>query len=277
MKRTYSQRNTNMDEQNTCEFHPVEILFKEQHFDPKGIQHIKCFLRMKKWLILFLFLVSATGFAQENVIKLGIFGVGYGDFSLSYERVITPKSAINVTLGYINPNASLIEFNPTLSSNGGVGLKELYSGFHTSVDYKFYVGKKDAPHGFYVAPYLRYFGYKFLMIDEIDHDYFDVNSRISSIGLGFEMGYHWIVFDKISIDWYFLGVGAEFIMPKLIYTTDKTNFNYSSIGDNIREVFDGWDYFQKRLKMSPGSENMTAKLPTFFPGIKTGLTLGYAF
>jgi hypothetical protein len=232
---------------------------------------------MKRYLIIVFIFITTMAFSQKNVVKLGIFGVGYGDFSLSYERVIAPKSALNLTFGYLNPNTSLINFNPNFESDGGVGLKELYDGFHTSVDYKFYVGKKEAPQGFYIAPYLRYFGYKFLMIDEIDQVYFNVNSRISSVGLGFQMGYHWIVYDKISIDWYFLGIGVEYMMPKLVYTTDEENFNYGSIVDNVKSVFDGWNYFQKRLKTTVNKDNMTAKLPTFFPGIKTGLSIGFAF
>jgi hypothetical protein len=234
---------------------------------------------MKRLLIIVFMFITSAGFTQENVIKLGILGIGYGDFSLSYERVIAPKSSLNVTFGYLNPNASLINFNRNFESNGGVGLKELYDGFHTSVDYKFYVGKNEAPKGFYIAPYLRYAGYKFLMIDEIDHDYFDVNTHISTIGIGFQMGYHWIVYEKISIDLYFLGLGVEYIMPKLVYTANTPGFSgdYSSIVDDVKGVFDGWGYFQKRLKTTVNNDNMTAKLPTFFPGIKMGLSVGYAF
>ena len=232
---------------------------------------------MKKIILFFLILVSLSAYSQDNVIKIGISGVGYGDFALNYERVITPHSAMNLTVGYLNPNASLIDFDNLFSSSGGVELNKLKSGFHASVDYKFYVGKKLAPRGFYVAPYLRYFHYSMLLNDEIGGDLFDVNTTISSVGLGFQIGYHWVVYDRISIDWYFFGVGAEYLIPKLVYTTDKNNFDYSTIVDDVREVFTGWDYFEKRLKTNPSADNMTAKLPTFFPGIKTGLTIGFAF
>jgi hypothetical protein len=232
---------------------------------------------MKKLLIIVLLFISSLSFAQKNVVKMGVFGVTYGDFALSYERLVTLKSSLNFTLGYLSPKNSIVGSNYTTSTSGGVGLRELYDGFHTSLDYRFYVGKKEAPKGFYLAPYLRYAGFKFLMNDEIDNVYFDVNSRISTVGLGFQMGYHWIVYDKISIDWYFLGIGVEYVMPKLVYTTDNAYFDYSTIVDNVKSVFDGWDYFQKRLKTNPSKDNMTAKLPTFFPGIKTGLSIGYAF
>jgi hypothetical protein len=50
MKRTCLQKNTNTDEQNTCEFHPAENLLEEHHFNPKDIQQVKSFVWMKSLL-----------------------------------------------------------------------------------------------------------------------------------------------------------------------------------------------------------------------------------
>jgi len=49
MKRTCLQRNTNTDEQNTCEFHLVEIPLEGQLFDPKEIQQVKSYVQMKNY------------------------------------------------------------------------------------------------------------------------------------------------------------------------------------------------------------------------------------
>jgi len=47
MKRTCLQGDTNTDEQNTCEFHPAEILFRNDLFDTKEIQQVEDFVQMK--------------------------------------------------------------------------------------------------------------------------------------------------------------------------------------------------------------------------------------
>jgi hypothetical protein len=47
MKRTCLPQNTNTDEKKTCEFHPTEIKFNEQFFDPKDNQLVKSSIRMK--------------------------------------------------------------------------------------------------------------------------------------------------------------------------------------------------------------------------------------
>jgi len=233
---------------------------------------------MKRYLILFLLLFTFSGFAQENVVKVGVMGLSYGDFSLSYERAVTPRSAINFTVGYLNPNVSLLNSFEEKGQSSGMVLRKLGSGMHTSFDYKFYVGDNEGIKGFYIAPYLRFLYYNSTFSDEIDKTYFDVDLRFSSIGLGFQMGYQWIVFDKVTIDWYFLGLNGAYMFPKLVYSTaNKSNFDYSSIKDNVSEVLDGFGYLQKSLVQESSSKNLTNWLPAFVPGIRSGISIGYAF
>lgn len=66
MKQTYLQTNTNTNEQSRylsgiCEFHPVEILLKEQNFDPKGKPHYKRFgwMKAKYITIIVVFFIAA--------------------------------------------------------------------------------------------------------------------------------------------------------------------------------------------------------------------------
>lgn len=233
---------------------------------------------MKRIIILALFFISLPGFAQKNAIKLGISGVNYGDFFLNYERVINPKSSINVNVGYWDFKASLVDFSGIMNTTeDGLSLQQYNSGFHSSVDYRFYVGKHDALKGFYLGPYVRYWDHSLILLDDIEGEDFDVDTKIWSIGFGFQMGYHWVINDYISIDWYFIGLGIESISAKFVYVTETRNFDYNTIVDDFIDVFDGFDYFQKKINTATSPENMTAKLPFIAPGIKTGLTIGVAF
>jgi hypothetical protein len=232
---------------------------------------------IKKILVFTLVILSLGGFSQENIIKLGMSGVGYGNFALKYERAVTAKNSLSLTVGYLNQDMGLFTNDYSTVTDGGIIIDSLGRGFHTSLDYRFYLGKEERTKGFYLAPYLRYWNYSFHMLDEIRLDYFDVDAKISSIGIGFQMGFHWIVYDKISIDWSFFGLGVAYMNPRMVYSIDKENFNYSTIEQDIRDVFDGWDYFEKRLVTTPGENNLVAKLSTLFPGIRMGISIGYAF
>jgi hypothetical protein len=52
------QRKLNTDEQNTCEFHPDDMSFNDRLFDPKEIQHVKCFVQMKRITYSFIYFVA---------------------------------------------------------------------------------------------------------------------------------------------------------------------------------------------------------------------------
>lgn len=48
MKRTCLQKNTNTEEQNTCEFHPDDYSFNERPLFPVDFKHVKSFAQMKR-------------------------------------------------------------------------------------------------------------------------------------------------------------------------------------------------------------------------------------
>jgi hypothetical protein len=233
---------------------------------------------MKKIFFVIAFLLTVSVFAQENNIKLGIGGIAMGDYSLSYERLITPKSTINANFGYLNLEWGALPVVSLSDISSDVKLNQIKSGLHSSIDYRFYAGKKDNLRGIYFAPYVRYWDYKFVMDDEIDGTIFDINTKVWSIGLGFQMGYQWLVSDKISIDWYFLGFGAEWLNTSAAYVTQNGSaFNYSTIEDDVLGVFDGFTFVEKRLTTEPVDDRLKINLPVWLPGVKTGISIGYAF
>lgn len=232
---------------------------------------------MKKITIVIFFIISMSAFSQENAVKLGLLGFNYGDFAISYERVINTKSSLNYTIGYWNPNISWFDFSSYFETNEGVWLDGINDGFHTSIEYRFYLGNHQPIKGFYLAPYLRYWNLNFQMKDIIDEDNFNIDAKVSSIGLGFQMGYHWLINNKFSIDWYFVGLGVERINLKGSYITAASGYNYSTIEDDVEDVFSGFKIIQNRLKTEVTPNALEVKLPIWMPGIKTGLSIGYAF
>jgi hypothetical protein len=232
---------------------------------------------MKKYIFILLILSSFNVFSQENIIKLGLSGISYGMYSLGYERAITPKSTLNLSLGYWNINASpFLNKNP-FEIDQDIRLNNYKWGMNGVIDYRFYVSSQEGLKGLYIGPYLRYWNHSLVLNDSIDNEKFDVNLKFSSIGLGFQMGYQWIISDRISIDWYFIGLGVERIDTRFKYVTKTVGFDYSSIQDDIIDVFNDFKSLQKQIVTKSYPDNMTAKLPFFAPGIKTGFSIGYVF
>lgn len=217
------------------------------------------------------------GLAQPNNIGFNLLGTTYGDYSLSYERKINEGTSIRANLGYWNLNSFVLDIESMFDTDGGIGLTALEQGFHSAVEYRFYVGNTDAIKGFYLAPYARYWHFNAILNDYIGGTYFDIDSRLTSFGLGFQMGYQWVIKDRFTIDWYFFGVGAERFRLNGFYETASSGFNYNSIRDDVLEVFEGFGIIEKNVVATPNSDNLHVVIPILGPGIKTGLSLGFAF
>lgn len=79
---------------------------------------------------------------NSNVIKVNPLGLIFGNASVSFERVINPKSAFQV---------NLLFGSRTFYST------QKYVNFGAGVDYRFYLSKnQEAPRGVYVSPGLGF-------------------------------------------------------------------------------------------------------------------------
>jgi hypothetical protein len=233
---------------------------------------------MKRLLIVAFILIASEGFSQENVIKLGLANTIYGDYSLSYERMINSNNSVTLKVGYLQPTSSLF-IEPVNFSTDEFSVKSVDGGFHSSVEYRFYFGKSKAPQGFYVAPYARYGQINGVYTDMARGTQFDVSSTGSMFGVGAQLGAQWLINDLISIDFSFFGAGIERYCAKLKYTTsDHSDYDYNNITGDIKNYVEEINYLAKRLTLDVNNPtNMVAKLPFLFPGFRFSISIGVAF
>lgn len=238
---------------------------------------------MKKIVLLILLFSSLTVFSQKNAVKFGLLGIEYGDFSIGYERLIKDNNSININLGYWDLNTSAIDLLQYSEEGKGVWLSSLGHGIHSSIDFRFYMNEESAIKGFYFSPYLRYWDHSFTFNDVISNNKitnikFNVPTKLNSFGVGFQIGYHWQIYDHVSIDWYFFGAGIEKLKLDAIYkAADVENFNYKNIEADVKEVFSNVKFIEKNVTTEVTSDGLKIILPQWLPGIRSGFTIGYAF
>ncbi|MBN1984787.1 MAG: DUF3575 domain-containing protein [Prolixibacteraceae bacterium] len=234
--------------------------------------------RLKNTFILLLFLVSGNVFAQENLIKIGFSDAFLGNYNFNFERVLNDKNSVQLKVGYWAPTSSVFISEATITPDP-FELQEASGGLSTSLEYRFYVTSQSAPYGFYVAPYFRFFNQTAVFTDEIDGHYFDVDGQLNSFGVGGQIGYQFIFNETITVDLYFFGAGIDRHGAKFKYTLQEPQpgFDYNSITDDVSEVFEDINYFEKRLKHEVNDDNLTSKLPFLFPGFRLGVNVGIAF
>lgn len=242
---------------------------------------------MKK-LGLFLFAILATTFtaqAQQNIAKIGVGSMFNGTLNLEYERLLTEKTSVFGEIGYqfpIDVPSQLVNFTESTGSANNLIINDgKYKNFYFAAEYRIYTGG-EAGRGFFVAPYLKFSNYSF----EVNGTYNnDVNGFINipatvdlgyfSASVGGQLGYQWIIKDKVTINWSFLGLGVGINRLSAGFTAD----------DN--DVFESWEQdINDFLANFPGnyqlsSDNVTRTIDAAgtvtLPAVRASLSIGYRF
>ncbi|MBA3899279.1 MAG: DUF3575 domain-containing protein [Bacteroidetes bacterium] len=239
---------------------------------------------MKKVLIfsIFAFLGICSSIAQDyqHVIKWNVLPAAYKNFSFQYEKTFHEKMSGAVGFSYM-PSRSLFSF-------GKEGQKEVsFGGYSITPEFRYYVGRSEAPYGFYFAPYLRFAKFKVTMDTDMISEAvgYDINEKffgtLTGFGGGLMIGSQWILGSGFSLDWWI--VGAHFGFSTLSAGIEG-DFNLTA--SEQYKVRPNADLFADKINAYPGfnsdKPNISANSVSFsaissFAGIRSGLTIGWAF
>ncbi|PCH69254.1 MAG: hypothetical protein COC01_01815 [Bacteroidetes bacterium] len=234
----------------------------------------------------FLFLVvlaicicSTTIKAQQNVVKLNLTSLALMNPSLIYERALNENMSVNLHIQYLLPRGL-----PSLSfasEDTSVQFSSFkMSGISVVPEFRMYLSsEKEAPRGFYIAPYFRYSNYGATSTYAYDEDsctnraMLDTKFNISYIGGGLTIGAHWLINDKVSVDWWFVGFGYGTVTSTVRVTGELQCDTYEQVrGSYETEVSD-----YGNVTTSVGSDFAQVVIKRGLPGVRGGISIGYAF
>jgi len=153
----------------------------------------------------------------KNIFKVNLSAVALSHYSFQYERVVSKKQSFAIGFGF-SPSVDL-PFKKDLSDQFG-GNSDAARAIETTKftkititpEYRFYVGKRDAPEGFYIAPFARY------VTMDLSQDYTftpksgnlhlaHIDGKLSGYGGGLMFGAQWLLGKqkRVSIDWWIAG------------------------------------------------------------------------
>jgi hypothetical protein len=228
--------------------------------------------------VLFSIFFTSNTYAQQNIIKWRPAALGWNNIDLSYERVINEKSSFAVKVGFMVPLDIVAPYSNYLdqqatqngaSSTGFTMTKGFVNGFSILPEYRFYTAK-EAPKGFYVAPYLKLWrGAMGANVQDSALNPYDIVASLNILGAGVGIGYQWVIADVITIDWNFLGLGAD----AYILNATVTGPNYADVSQQIQDSGNASNV------IISGAGNITSitSTPTILPGLKTNFSIGYMF
>jgi hypothetical protein len=156
-----------------------------------------------------------------NITNPMIFSPKYN--VIGYERVIRKHQTASISIGRF----ALSRFADV--ENDSMALADQYNdkGFNFSVDYRFYLrneNKFTAPRGVYLGPYyaFNYFSRDITWnlksgdVSELVNSNIDLTANL----VGLQLGYQFILWDRLSIDMILVGPGAWFFNLHTSFDTD---------------------------------------------------------
>ena len=201
--------------------------------------------------------------AQKNVVKLNLTPLVITDITVQYERVLFKKFSVAMGIGYI-PDRPLPGFFPTIPTINNIK----FSGYSLTPEIRIYPHLlKDAPRGFYLAPYLKYskynvaadfpWSYKFsytdpntgITADKTLSQDLNLKGSFSGIGGGLMIGKQWIIANHISLDWFIMGghvgSGANLSVSTMV---DYASFPVSNQADIEKNIQDKLNKIEPRFR-----------------------------
>jgi hypothetical protein len=135
------------------------------------------------------------------------------NLTFSYERILTPKQSIALTLGYLEfPSL----FKDTIGSLLAITSREKY-GINVALEYRFYLGKRNSrpiPDGVYLAPFASYYGYHFKNDVNMMHTTLDsagvVRGNFYIFNVGVELGYQFVFWKRFTLDFVLIGPAISY-------------------------------------------------------------------
>jgi hypothetical protein len=150
------------------------------------------------FLISTIVLVPSAWAQKGNVIKINIFSPIAKTFNIQYERKVSASSSLQLGFYYSGFSIDNTKF----------------SGFGLTPEYRFYLSDTEAPHGVYVAPFVRY--QNFSVTNGPD------KGTLTTVGGGLIIGKQWIFKEKIALD---IFIGPKYSSRNVKVTSGTDTFD----------------------------------------------------
>jgi hypothetical protein len=249
----------------------------------------KSILRYTITLALFLNILSARaqdnkeGKQYNNVIRYNISNpllFGFDRYVLlGYERIVNHNQSFSINFG----RASLPRLVNFSTDSFKLKKDSKNSGYNISLDYRFYLGKENkyaAPHGVYIGPFYSYNHFErdneWTLDRQGDHQLVTTNTNFEISTLGFELGYQFVFWKRITLDLVLVGPG--FANYKLHSTSsgglsdeNKTQLQ-NAVEQLLTQKFPGMNYV-----FSEKEFDADGRINTWNVGYRYLMNIGFRF
>lgn len=227
--------------------------------------------------MLFFILIVSEGYGQygENVLKVHPYNFLYGSFSFGFEKAINEKNSLELGFGFPHERKMNDNFAKLFLYEDDTIKMATIRNFHLRLAYRHYTGKGITPTGFYYEPYLKYH----TISPEINGADLtgegSLKGKISDLAAGFQIGYQFLIADRVSFDFYFAGLEMGIGNVQLTGTSTSNSETYK---DDIESEIDRIPYYRNRIDVTTEGDKIQVRAKhILMPLFRGGFSLGIAF
>jgi hypothetical protein len=152
---------------------------------------------------------TAVAGEKKNILKLNLSALVFKNISMQYERKTGKRTSLSLNVHFIPfgklPFNSLVE---KIIDDPSVKVEDFRLGnFGFTPEFRYYVGKKGALHGFYLGGFVSFNQYKsdFPVNYSNDTRTGIFSGTLKSTTVGLQLGAQWKLGKSVYLDWWILG------------------------------------------------------------------------
>jgi len=161
----------------------------------------------------------------------------------------------------------------------GATVTNKFNSFGITAENRFYLAK-NAPRGFYLAPYVRY---NRLWIDRITENPEErgettITGALGGFGLGGSLGWQFRLGEHMTLDATFAGVDFKLMRGTLIYKTTDPENDIAAFRDKVQETVGDIPIIGSKLVAAIEGDQVKVHSPRILlPAYRFNVTVNYAF
>lgn len=239
-------------------------------------------LILKSVLFFFLaayFTPNLTAQDYNHGLSLGVPGLIVGNINVGYEKVLSENKALAFHVGVFVPREVTVSltFGDETAAEVLEELDNNVQGLSIVGEYRMYAGDKGAPFGFYVAPMVRYNNYEMTVGADFDGETAEVQTKLNRIGLGLQLGTQFQLGERMTLDWYFLGLTIDQNTITIEASSNNPDTDFQEIEEDLQADVDDLPLYSDEIELTSGNDFVKAKGSIIGLGLRSGLTIGYRF
>ncbi len=240
----------------------------------------KCIL-----ILSFIFLYSTAqsqdSVSRKNMIKVNLPALALKNFSLQYERAIARKISIAATFRYMPDGKIPLKSTFQKIADDPEAERQIENlevgNWAIMPEIRFYLGKKGAFHGFYLAPFASIANYNASLLFEYEDGgvpkTIPLNGSVNTFTGGFMMGAQWRLAKGVYLDWWIFGPNYGSSKGDISGSQKLTASEQQSLRDELDEL----EIPLTKFTYNVNSEGAAVNFKGPWAGVRSGICIGLNF